>query len=331
MEQQKQDEKCKPPKQQRWRFFGTRRKVPRTQSAPAKPQSSTILVGSGEVVPGGTNNSASRNKSFAIVGVVDHSESPTSFISEEVYTEEQQQYQHEQQRQVLASSVSLSRVGASIGEPSPVREILAYCPGVMQDEEIGILAMFQEIQLQLLPPSSSSSYFDHLHEYSDENVVKQAMLKLFALAASSELGRVVTDDQYGFSAMFREWGHQLGLRKYKMNAVQLMDALVAYVLRASYAVVKSGHDIGNAITLADEDFVSIINNDDDDISLTGMFKEVSNHFPGILSEREAETYVLTRFMQVAEEATVRKGEVEFARCSSLDDNNKGYSSLSRQK
>lgn len=193
--------------------------------------------------------------------------------------------------------------------PSSVRNNVI--PGVLSDQEIGMFAMFSEMHQEAkrnMPEAPEQV----------KATMRAAMAKLLAFwthvqssvqssvqsAKSSEISRAVTDPEIGMAGMFKEIGDSLP--KSNVNASEYMDALLAKLLE-TYS--KAKHTVGNAASQVPE----LINPTpttviDDDVSLAGMFKEVSRKFPGT-TEQQAEGYMVDRLQQISEAAVEKEQSI----------------------
>jgi len=166
------------------------------------------------------------------------------------------------------------------------------------DEEIGMDAMFREIQLHVHPQAEHARL-----------LAKRVVASLVAIAATvqksiasashraaesvqqTEVVKTINDEEYGIAAMFKEWGEQLP----KTEAAAAMDSGLERVLQTGYAVEETAKatahglktraqvlagELSHALALAQEDDDDINCSakkkslSDEDVSLAAFFREI---------------------------------------------------------
>ena len=204
-----------------------------------------------------------------------------------------------------------------------------HVPGMVTDEEIGIAAMFREIH-GVMPAASG------------QEVAREAMAQLWtawtavqrsaaaSLAAAQEVTRSAVDqatalhddnegaaaagrgeEDISMAAMFREVRDSLR-HEPEIDTKVYLDALLANMLH-TYAQAREM--VSPVVTQAHEMVSPTVTpktllNQEEDISLAGMFKEIANHFSG--SDQQAETYMinrLERLLCLSEASTVASTDV----------------------
>lgn len=221
----------------------------------------------------------------------------------------------QQQQQQLAKPTQLHRVGASIGHKSPTLHALLTenIGNLFTDEEDGLVAMFVELHDSLPDPSP------HIHQAIRRTLAK--LWKWWNQVQTSEISRDVsgalTDDEIGLTAMMREMSQQVvgssnnaagssssswGPTKEQFQSAQaFMDAMLAQMLHAFYQAKVAATDVAKEIPeLVAPTPVGVIQ---DDVSLQGMFRELSQQWPGT-SEEHFEEYMLGRLHTITEESII---------------------------
>ena len=149
------------------------------------------------------------------------------------------------------------------------------------------MAMFHEIHDSLPEPPELVEAF--------LKATMAQLLSVWARIRSSDASRALTDSEYGMNAMFREMGDSLP-RGQPVDAKRYMDALLAHMVHAYYGAKSAAMQVPELLLPTPEAAI------DDDVSLSDMFREVSDRFS--CSEREAERYMVHRLQQATEEAKV---------------------------
>jgi uncharacterized surface protein with fasciclin (FAS1) repeats len=168
------------------------------------------------------------------------------------------------------------------------------------DEEIGILAMFKDI----------NEKFPNLYTAPAQAYMNAAFSEVFRTYTTTvqnvneqEITRDLTetDEQFGMTAMFRELGEQFpDTSLTDPNAY--INAMCAQLLRVYYTTALKASTVP-AILQCNAEVVEL----DEDVGPHAMMKEVAGHFPG-LSAFEAQQYMLCRFTELSSEAEKRRAE-----------------------
>jgi uncharacterized surface protein with fasciclin (FAS1) repeats len=168
------------------------------------------------------------------------------------------------------------------------------------DEEIGILAMFKDI----------NERFPNLYTAPAQAYMNAAFADLFRTytqtvksVGEQEITRDLTetDEEYGMTAMFRELGEQFPDMSLT-NPDEYINAMCAQLLRVYYTTALKASTVP-AILECNADVVEL----DEDVGPHAMMKEVAGQFPG-LSAFEAQQYMLCRFTELSSEAEKRRAE-----------------------
>jgi hypothetical protein len=168
------------------------------------------------------------------------------------------------------------------------------------DEEIGILAMFKDI----------NERFPNLYTAPAQAYMNAAFADLFRTytqtvksVGEQEITRDLTetDEEYGMTAMFRELGEQFPDMSLT-NPDEYINAMCAQLLRVYYTTALKA-SVVPAILECNADVVEL----DEDVGPHAMMKEVAGQFPG-LSAFEAQQYMLCRFTELSSEAEKRRAE-----------------------
>lgn len=168
------------------------------------------------------------------------------------------------------------------------------------DEEIGILAMFQQI----------NEKFPNLYTAPAQAYMNAAFADMFRTYTETvksvneqEITRDLTetDEQYGMTAMFRELGEQFPDMSLT-NPDVYINAMCTQLLRVYYSTALKASKVP-AILHCNTEVVEL----DEDVGPHAMLKEVAGHFPG-LSAFEAQQHMLCRFTELSNEAEKRRAE-----------------------
>lgn len=191
----------------------------------------------------------------------------------------------------LAEPAQLHRVGASIGHKSPTLHTLLaqHIPDLITDEEDGLVAMFTEIHRSIPDPQMHVA-------------MRSALARLWQFwnqVQDSEVSRVLTDDQVGMAAFIKEVGDSTAMesRQALQSATQFLDAMLARMLHSFAQTTQTASEISELVAPTPRGVI------EDDVSLRGMFREVSQQFPR-MQTKEVERHLLGRLQQISEESAL---------------------------
>ena len=193
----------------------------------------------------------------------------------------------------LSRPTQFRRVGASIGhKSSPTLHSLLkdHVPGVLIDEEDGLVAMFQEIHRSMPDTGMDAAMQRALQQ------LWRAWLSVHAVG--QDTSRALTDPDIGMTAMFREFVTEPAAPAV-LSATAFLDALLAHLLHSFYTVQHTA-----AAAAADTAELVIPTPTapiDDDISMAGMLREVSQQFPRMRTD-DMERHLLGRLQQISQES-----------------------------
>ena len=177
-----------------------------------------------------------------------------------------------------------------------------HLPGVVADEELGLVAMFQEIH-QSMPevPGKELARTTMAHIFAAWADVQKKAIEAASSSSSSSnesnsggsprsstATQLEATEDVSMAAMFREIGDALpGVQR---DAAESMDAILANMLLAVSHVPElvSPTVTANSVVSKDED-----------LSLAGMFKEIASLIPGgNVSEKQVEKHIVDRVEQM---------------------------------
>ena len=206
------------------------------------------------------------------------------------------------------------RVGASIGcGRMAVRYLLEqHVPGVVMDEELGIVAMFREIHQSLARQSANLQDVAHATtasilaawariQHSQLTKTRSTLAGLTTSKTSSFVSNA--EEDISMVAMFREVRDTVlgtttttpcqGVLACEDEAVAdgsstMMDAILANILHA-VACERKEHSVvsGGDLYRKDEDF-----------SMAAMFREIASLLPGSKSEQQVEYHMVGRVQEI---------------------------------
>ena len=168
-----------------------------------------------------------------------------------------------------------------------------HVPGVVADKEVGLVAMFQEIH-QSMPetPGKEQARAAVAHIFAawadmQKKTIEAAKSSMDSPRSSTAVP--IVKDDISMAAMFKEVGD--AMPSVQRDAVETMDAILAKMLLAVSHVPEL---VSPTVTET-----SIGASKNEDISLTGMFKEIASLLPGgNVTEKQVETHMVGRVEQI---------------------------------
>ena len=207
----------------------------------------------------------------------------------------------------LSDAPPLQRVGASIGHGRLAIKFLLdnHVPGVLIDEELGIVAMFQEIHQSLVSQSTSLQDMARATTASvlaawariQEQQAQQLRLQGVSTKSKPTGDENPLDEDISMAAMFREARDNL-LGSFSTpcqdaadgtvgaDGVTMLDAMLANML----------HTVACERQQQEKDSFAGrgVPKDEEDLSMGAMFREIARLLPGGPTEQEVEQHMVSR-------------------------------------
>lgn len=168
-----------------------------------------------------------------------------------------------------------------------------HAPGVVADEELGLVAMFQEIHHNMPEaPGKELARAAVAHIFTawadlQKKTIEAATTS--AVSPRSSTAAPTDEEDISMTAMFKEVGDAMpGVQR---GAAESMDAILAQMLLAvSHVPELVSPTVTEKTTAASKE---------EDLSLAGMFKEIASLIPGgNVSEKQVETHMVGRVEQI---------------------------------